>query len=322
MSRFVILLLPLNYPFFTSSIVRFYDQLKFNPDSMLNELLKKSKYLFLLSSLTLLVLSQPVQAQGQLTFEDVMKFEDIKSPVISADGNWVAYGVWPEIGDGKAVVKRVNGRHEFTIERGERPQLSSDGKWAGTLVQPPYIEMQNADQNGPKQGLTLLNTSSGETMEFEEVRNFSFSNDGRWAMIQHYQTKEVSEGDFKNSEIGMPVTVLNLENNMQHSFPFVNEAEMDSTASYFAYSVVDTSGQENGLYALDLQPGSGYPQKIAGDEHFFCSNLSWNESESVLAFTQSSFDPEFEFYPSDAVIQTWTASNGNLETVVDSEDVA
>ncbi len=290
---------------------------------MLKLLLQKSIYLFCLPALlSLIVLSQSVQAQGQLTFEDVMKFEDIKSPVISADGNWVAYGVWPEIGDGKVVIKSVNGRHEFTVERGERPQLSSDGKWAGILVQPPYIESQNADQNGPKQGFTLLNTSTGEMTDFEEVRSFSFSNDGRWVVINHHQTEEVSEGDFENSEIGLPVTVLNLENNQQHLLPFVNEAAMDSTASYFAYSVVDTSGQENGLYLFDLQSGSGEPQKVAGDEHSFYSNLTWNENESVLAFTQSSIDADFEFYPSDAVIQTWTASRGNIETLIDSEGVA
>ena len=251
-----------------------------------------------------------------------MKFEDIKSPVISADGNWVAYGVWPEVGDGEVVVKSVNGRHEFTVERGERPQISTDGKWVGVLVQPPYIEAQNAGRNGPRQGLTLLNTSTGETTEFEEVRNFSFSNDGRWVTINHHQTEEVSKGDFKNSEIGLPVTVLNLENDREQTLSFVNEAAMDSTSSYFAYSLVDTTGQENGLYVLDLKAGSGEIQKLAGDENSFYSNLTWNDSESTLAFTQSTLDPDFEFYPSDAAIQIWTASNGEIENLLNPDEIA
>ncbi|MFO7800088.1 MAG: prolyl oligopeptidase family serine peptidase [Rhodohalobacter sp.] len=289
---------------------------------MLNHLLQKSKYLFLLPVLlSFIVLSQTVKAQGQFTFEDVMKFEDIKSPAISDDGNWVVYGVWPEIGDGEVVVKSADGRQEFTIERGSSPQISSDGKWVGALVQPPYIEAQNADNNGPKQGLALLNTSSGETMEFEEVRSFSFSNDGRWVRINHHQTEEVSKGEFENSEIGLPVQVLNLENNREQMLPFVNEAAMDSTSSYLAYSVVDTSGQGNGLYILDLKSADAGVQKIAGIENSFYSNLTWDDSESVLAFTESTFDPEFEFYPSDASIQTWTAANGELETHLKPDDV-
>lgn len=40
-------------------------------------------------------LSKQVQAQNkQLTFEDVMKFEDISNPVISGNGTWIAYSVW------------------------------------------------------------------------------------------------------------------------------------------------------------------------------------------------------------------------------------
>ncbi|PKD43079.1 S9 family peptidase [Rhodohalobacter barkolensis] len=271
--------------------------------------------------LSVIFLNQAAQSQGQFTFEDVMKFEDIKSPTISDDGNWVVYGVWPEVGDGEVVVKSVNGRQEFSIERGASPQISSDGKWVGALVQPPYIEAQNADNNGPKQGLALLNTSSGETMEFEEVRSFSFSNDGRWVRINHHQTEEVSKGEFKNSEIGLPVQILNLENNREQMLPFVNEAAMDSTSSYLAYSVVDTSGKGNGLYMLDLKSADGGVQKIAGSENSFYSNLTWDDSESVLAFTESAFDPEFEFYPSDASIQTWTAANGELETHLNPDDV-
>jgi dipeptidyl aminopeptidase/acylaminoacyl peptidase len=290
---------------------------------MLKQLLQKSVHLLLFSTmLSVIFFNQAAQAQGQFTFEDVIKFEDIKSPAISDDGNWVVYGVWPEVGDGEVVVKSVNGRQEFTIERGASPQISSDGNWVGALVQPSYIEAQNAENNGPKQGLVLLNTSSGETMEFEEVRSFSFSNDGRWVKINHHQTEEVSKGEFKNSEIGLPVQVLNLENNREQMLPFVNEAAMDSTSSYLAYSIVDTSGQGNGLYMLDLKSADGGVQKIAGSENSFYSNLTWDDSESVLAFTESTFDPEFEFYPSDASIQTWSAANGELETLVGSEDVA
>src|SRR5690625_5457938 len=58
-------------------------------------------------------------AQEQFTFEDVMKFEDIKTPVISADGKWVAYGIWPEIGDGETLIRS----EEHTSELQSRGHL-------------------------------------------------------------------------------------------------------------------------------------------------------------------------------------------------------
>src|SRR5690625_5910513 len=79
-----------------------------------------------------------------------MKFEDIKTPVISADGKWVAYGIWPEIGDGETLIRSVSGDREFRVERGTNPRLTPDGRWAGVLVQPPYIEAQNAGKEAPR----------------------------------------------------------------------------------------------------------------------------------------------------------------------------
>lgn len=83
-----------------------------------------------------IVLAGGIKAQEQFTFEDVMKFEDIKTPVISANGEWVAFGVWPEIGDGEVRIKSVNSASQFILERGERPQLNNDGSWAGAIIQP------------------------------------------------------------------------------------------------------------------------------------------------------------------------------------------
>ena len=84
---------------------------------------KRSSRLLSFFIISLLVLTaNSLQAQEQFTFKDVLQFEDIKSPVLSANGEWVAYGVWPEIGDGEVIIKSVNGSSEYVIERGKNPQ--------------------------------------------------------------------------------------------------------------------------------------------------------------------------------------------------------
>jgi len=75
-------------------------------------------------------------AQGQFTFEDVMQFKSIDNPVLSPNGDWIAFGVWPERGDGEARIKQTEGSAEFVIERGERPQISSNSQWVAPLLSP------------------------------------------------------------------------------------------------------------------------------------------------------------------------------------------
>lgn len=263
----------------------------------------------------------PIIAQEVFTFEDVMQFEDIKTPVISGNGNWVAYGVWPELGDGEVRITSSNGRTTHTIERGERPQLTNNGRWAGAIVKPPFIESENAGRDAPKNGLTLLNTESGETMNFEEVRSFSFSNDSRWAIIHHHQTNDVENGKFDNPHIGRPVRLVRLDEPDDMFLPFVNASAVDSTSSFFAFSTVDTSATENGFFAIDLTSDSTQPEKILGMENGYYDNLTWDHKRSRIAFTATQLDTTQKFRPDDASIVTWNAFDGEPEFMIRPEDI-
>ncbi|WP_176719472.1 alpha/beta hydrolase family protein [Rhodohalobacter halophilus] len=279
----------------------------------MNKPLQKLFGITLLAILTQSIFIAPLAAQGQFTFEDVMQFEDIKTPVISADGRWVGYSVWPEVGDGEAVIKSVDGRSEYSVERGERPQIASNSRWAGLIVQPPYIEKQNAGRDAPRQGATFINTADGETVDLEEVRNFSFSNSGEWAIIRHYQGDDISTNG--NSKIGSPVTVRNLANGESNRLDFVHESAVDSTSRYFAYSVVDTLGIGNGLYLIDLEDDLMKSQKIAGSENSLYSNLTWDHDNSRLAYTESKMDTDHEYLPGDATIYSMQIGNEPIALV-------
>ncbi|TVR28797.1 MAG: S9 family peptidase [Balneolaceae bacterium] len=279
-----------------------------------------------LSALVLIVMTVALfpgitQAQDQFTFEDVMKFEDIKTPAISANGEWVAFGVWPEIGDGEVTIKDVNGRQQFTIERGERPQLSKNGRWAGALVQPPYIEAHNAGRDAPRPGLTLLNTSSGETEDLQRVQSFSFSNDGNWALVRHHQDEEISDLKHDNPHLGSPVTLVRLGTDEKHTIPFVNEASIDSTSGYLVYATVDTSGQENGLYAINLKEDQREQKKILGTEHAYYTNLTWDQQRLRIAMTATQLDTSKKYRPFDASIMAWDLDGGEPEILMSPDDV-
>ena len=106
----------------------------------------------LLTLLSLMTVSQAF-AQGVLTFEDVMKFEDIDAPQISSKGNWLAYGVWPDRGDGYVLVQPVNGGREYKIDLGQDPIISADENWVAAYKKVPLKVQIDEKKDGPKQGI-------------------------------------------------------------------------------------------------------------------------------------------------------------------------
>jgi dipeptidyl aminopeptidase/acylaminoacyl peptidase len=280
-------------------------------------------YLFrivcLLSLFTLLASS--ADAQKQFTFEDVMKFEDIRNPVISGNGEWAAYGVWPELGDGEVRIQLTSGLTEFVIERGAQPQLTHNGSWAGALIQPPAVPEPGTKNDENRQALTLLNSTTGDTLGFADVRSFYFTDNGEWAVIHHNRPKELEDAAKKNTHIGYPLTLIHLNSRSVKTLNFITESTADSTSSWFAYSVVDTSGTENSLRLIDLTDHNTSETTLATGQLSLHSNLTWDDDRAKLAFTSARIDTATNFLPGDAEILLADAETGEISTLVSPNQV-
>ncbi len=268
----------------------------------------------------LLSLSWHVANAQQLTFEDVMKFSEITRPAISPDGKWVAYGVWPERGDGEAVVMATGYDREYQIERGERPFFNSETTHVALFVKPPFIESENAGKTKPEQSLAIIALSDGTRQDFENVEKAEFSNDGQWLIVTHTKPKEVNDAKPKNSKTGNPVKVLHLFSGSQTKLNFVHELSADSTSSHVAFSVVDTSGNENGLFYSSLDADSLQPRKIRGAQHSFFNNLTWDYKRERIAFTESQLDTANKYLPADAEIKIWQAEDNEMAILVSPDE--
>ncbi len=255
-------------------------------------------------------------AQGVLTFEDVMKFEDIGSIQLSENGEWVAYEVWPDRGDGRVEVKSTNGRNTYEINLGASPKITPNGAWTAAYRKVPLKEQLKKDKNKPQQGLSLLATENGDIVEFDSVQSFQFSEDGSWLAVRHTQSKKVKDLKSKNKKLGKKLRLRNLASGEEFELPFVHQMAFDSLSNYLAYSVVDTSDAENGLFVFDLK--SGTSRTIDAGESTFYQNLTWDYDEQKLAFTKASYDTSY--VESDAALHLWNAGNGSLNTLVKAEE--
>jgi dipeptidyl aminopeptidase/acylaminoacyl peptidase len=254
-------------------------------------------------------------AQGVLSFEDVMKFEDIGSIELSDNGNWVAYEVWPDRGDGKVEVKSTNGRTTYSMELGASPKISPNGAWVAAFRKVPMAEELKDSKEKPQQGLSILSTNKGEISDFDSVRSFQFSEDGNWLAIHHMQSKKVEDLNSKNKNLGTKLLLKNLESGDEFDLPFVREMAFDSLSNYLAYSTVDTSNTINGVYVFDLNAEEF--QRIDSELSGLYANLTWDFDEEKLAFTKATYDTSF--VESNASLHIWKAENEELLTLLNAD---
>src|SRR5437763_1209803 len=108
--------------------------------------------------LLLLAAAGPLSAQPAkkvLTFADSDIWRTASTPVLSPDGAYVAYAVWPGEGDGESVVRHIPSGKEHRLPRGRGaavvpPKFTPDGKRVLFSLTPTKAEPDNAKADKAK----------------------------------------------------------------------------------------------------------------------------------------------------------------------------
>jgi dipeptidyl aminopeptidase/acylaminoacyl peptidase len=252
-----------------------------------------------------LILAAYAGAAGQkkpLTLQDMMKFKHIRNPVISEDGLWVAFGVQPDRGDGEAKIHGLWSNKVYTVERGSRPAISKDSRWVAMIVRPEAVELEKASKKKPKQGMAIVETRTGEVLQFEKVERFAFSDDSKWLVYQHFKDEEKPEEKEKTPEeekeksppekkasqkkrkTGSTLILRHLDTGKEIKIPHVLSFAFDSTSKFLAYVVAEPEGKENGLYTRALKKEGNPQSAVAKHADGSFTGLTWTKTKSKLAF--------------------------------------
>lgn len=256
--------------------------------------------------LVLLVMQGMVFATADkkaLTYQDIMKFKEIKDPVISDDGEWAAYEALPDRGDGEVVVKGINSGKEFRVPRGSKPVFSKNMKWVAMVIKPELVELEKISDSMSLNGMALLDTQTGKTSRFEEIKKFSFSSDSRWLAFLRYgerpkkkernlcneKTRIYSETDTscEGIEFGSSLMLIDLNTGEKTEIPHVLEFAFGKTPPYLVFSVANPEKEKDGIYYIDLDASSLTSELILLGNVPPCSALVWNRNGDRLAFLLS-----------------------------------
>ena len=205
----------------------------------------------------------------------------------------------------------------YNILLGEKPVISHDGNWvAAAEVVPAELLLKSKKgkdkENGPKPGMVLLNTSTGEQEVFESIRSFQFSNDSRRLLYLE------SQADAKK-KTGTTLTVKSLADTTLNTYDFVTHYALDSMSRYLAYMVADTNGIGNGVYVVDLENSSSSSIGHLPDSSAWADQLSWNKRNGQLAFLAGI--PGEKEKREDASLYLWAAGQDGAVLALDDSEL-
>ncbi len=282
-------------------------------------------YLWILLAI-ILMLAHPLgysETKKALTFEDIMKFREIHDAVVSGNGLWAAYSAEPDRGDGEAVIKGIQSGKLFTIERGSKPVFTKNSSWVAMVLKPEAVELISEKKEKPKNGMALLELTTGSIEKVENIKSFEFSEDSSWIAYHLYREEEQERSQNKEGQedsrqdTGTPLILLNLNSKDEIKISYVSDYSFDPSSRFLACTTLKPEGKDNSLTIINLSLVGQSQEDVIKKDGMKFSGLSWSEKGSKLAF--SSLDEQKED-PEQVCVWVWDGINKELTTAVSSEE--
>jgi dipeptidyl aminopeptidase/acylaminoacyl peptidase len=110
-------------------------------------------------------------------------WNSIVGTVVSDDGRYVAYALVPQDGDPVMIVHDFTTGRDLREARGEMPAFTADGRFVVYVVRAPNVDIHRAKRehkkpdDQPKNGLGILDLTSGTATTIERVKDFKLAKD-------------------------------------------------------------------------------------------------------------------------------------------------
>jgi dipeptidyl aminopeptidase/acylaminoacyl peptidase len=238
-------------------------------------------------SILLLFFVIPFSAVGQgrpMTLDDLMSMRTLRNASISNNGAWTAYDIWPDRGNGDAIVKEISGRKQFTIPNGQNPRFSEDSRWLAATIRPDVIEVENASKpaDRPKSSMAYLPVASGEITTVENVKSFEFTGNSRYLLI--WLNADKPGKDWRKT-VGSPLEIRALADGSVRTIPFVSAMTADSLGTKLFLAIADSSGEGNALIRYDVATSAVDTLHRGSLTRY--DQLTWSQPSGTLAFVSA-----------------------------------
>ncbi len=233
----------------------------------------ESRRPLLICCLWLMLIPRMASAGERMDFRELMKIRKITTSAISDNGEWLAYVVRPDRGDGEGIVSDARGRHKTRVPGASGVAITVDGGFATFVVGPTFEEREILDkEEWPQKRVVLVRTSDGQTLDFDRVKSSAFSKDGKWWVRHLEEAKDAADDSTQESgadlaeaaddstaedeapdrEAGTPLVLRRLADGEEWEIASVARYGFDPTSQHLAVVIATESGEENSLRRWSL----------------------------------------------------------------------
>jgi dipeptidyl aminopeptidase/acylaminoacyl peptidase len=317
----------------------------------------------LLASMALAQQAAPAPAKRSITHQDYDSWRSISAQQISRDGKFVAYAYVPQDGDGEIIVRNIATGVDWRAPRGYRPPVpppddpgtnigefqaeqarllrpvfTADSRFVIFGTEPTKAEVTKAKKDKkkpeemPKNGLGIMDLSTGTVTRVERVKSFRVPEDGTgyFAYLMEAKPEEKpapkaeaspstaevatpaptpspatpatprgSSARGKKKEYGTELVLRNTANANERKFSDVLDYTISRDAKTLVFTTSVRKEDNNGVYAVTTDSESEPVALLSGKGKY--QRLTWDEDNTQLAFISDKEDadakqPKFRVY--------------------------
>jgi len=266
-------------------------------------------WLFLIFPLVLNAAKRP------LTWDDLDSWRSFSTPIVSRDGQWLAYGDMPAKGDGVVVARNLSTGQEIRVPVGETPPLpfpqppsasgrassaqtvglffTGDSRFLISTTFPAAEAMKEARLAGKeakaahKRGLAIMNLSTARSEIIPGVKSAQGSTTGSWVAYLH-DPEAIETRRPVDPKHGSRLVLRELATKRERTFENVTEFSLSRDGGTLLFVVNSPRERQNGVYAYS--PG-GWASPVAilrGPGRYL--KLTWDHQQNQIAFLSNRAD--------------------------------
>src|SRR5438067_2824927 len=306
---------------------------------------------------------QPATAKRAITHKDYDTWHSIQSPQISRDGKFVAYAYMAQDEDSEIVARNIATGQAWRAPRGHRPPVptpddsiptfgeliaaqarlarpafTADTKFVVFSIEPTKADLNKAKKEKkrpddmPKNGLGIMDLSSGQVAKIDRVKNFQVPEDGGGFIAYLMEAKPATPparesapkenstnptesvedsndstqapqtgrpGRGPKKEYGSDLILRNTTAGIERTFSDVLDYSLSKDAKTLVYTVSSKNEETNGVYLASTQSEAAPIALLSGKGKY--QKLTWDEEQTELAFIsdrddQASKQAKFKVY--------------------------
>jgi len=252
--------------------------------------------LLALCATTLFAIPSTTQAQRALTQADFDMWKSIAGTALSPNGQWVAYTLTPQVGDGELVVRATTGTTEHRHPRGftGRPQLqagamggfnpaaarwSPSGQALAFVIYPSMEASEKARKakarpaDAPKNSLGVFSTQTAQVEVIPRVKSFEFPAEAGNFLFYHLEADSAAARPDSSArqaarpdttgrsarrapDPGTTLVIRDLRTGQDTRIEEVSAFAVDDSARWLAYTVTSKDSTRDGAFIRSLGNGT------------------------------------------------------------------